>query len=60
MVLVQFRVKVPDVERFKATAEKYTPVMEELGGPLEVLADGAFVTLHPSIVHSRARSAEDA
>jgi hypothetical protein len=32
MVLVQFRVRVPDVERFKATAEKFTPVFEELGG----------------------------
>ena len=32
MVLVQFRVNVPDVERFKRTAEKFTPVMEELGG----------------------------
>ena len=32
MVLVQFRVRVPDVERFKATAEKYTPIFEGLGG----------------------------
>jgi len=32
MVLVQFRVKVPDVERFKRAAEKFTPVIEELGG----------------------------
>jgi len=32
MVLVQFRVKVPDIERFKATAAKFTPVIEELGG----------------------------
>ena len=32
MVLVQFRVRVPDVERFKATQEKYLPMMEELGG----------------------------
>ena len=32
MVLVQFRVRVPDVERFKATVEKYDPVMERLGG----------------------------
>ena len=31
MVLVQFRVHVSDVERFKATAEKYTPTMIELG-----------------------------
>lgn len=32
MVLVQFRVKVPDVERFKAAAQKFGPVIEELGG----------------------------
>ncbi len=32
MVLVQFRVNVPDLERFQRAAEKYTPVMEELGG----------------------------
>jgi quinol monooxygenase YgiN len=32
MVLVQFRVRVQDVERFKATQEKFVPVMEELGG----------------------------
>ena len=32
MVLVQFRVRVPDVERFKATQEKYISVMESLGG----------------------------
>jgi heme-degrading monooxygenase HmoA len=32
MVLVQFRVKVPDVERFKATAAKFAPLIEELGG----------------------------
>jgi len=32
MVLVQFRVRVPDVERFKATQDKYVPVMEGLGG----------------------------
>jgi quinol monooxygenase YgiN len=32
MVLVQFRVHVPDVERFKAAAAKFTPVIEELGG----------------------------
>jgi hypothetical protein len=32
MVLVQFRVLVPDVERFKATQAKYLPMMEELGG----------------------------
>jgi hypothetical protein len=31
-VLVQFRVRVSDVERFKRTAEKFTPVMEKLGG----------------------------
>jgi hypothetical protein len=32
MVLVQFRVRVPDVERFKAAADKFTPVIEGLGG----------------------------
>jgi len=32
MVLVQFRVKVTDVERFKATNDKYRSVLEELGG----------------------------
>ncbi|HSJ50349.1 MAG TPA: hypothetical protein VLA90_03560 [Actinomycetota bacterium] len=32
MVLVQFRVRVSDVERFKATQERFTPVMEKLGG----------------------------
>jgi hypothetical protein len=32
MVLVQFRVKVPDVERFRAAGEKYTPIIAELGG----------------------------
>ena len=32
MVLVQFRVKAPDVECFKCVAEKFTPVIEELGG----------------------------
>lgn len=32
MVLVQFRVRVPDVERFKAAADRFTPVIEELGG----------------------------
>ena len=32
MVLVQFRVKVTDVGRFKAAMAKYRPVMEELGG----------------------------
>jgi hypothetical protein len=32
MVLVQFRVRVPDVERFKAAAERFTPVIEKLGG----------------------------
>ena len=30
-VLVQFRVRVLDVERFKATVEKYLPVMEAAG-----------------------------
>ncbi|MGH2595305.1 MAG: hypothetical protein ACRDH7_05000 [Actinomycetota bacterium] len=32
MVLVQFRVRVPDVARFKATQARYAPMMEELGG----------------------------
>jgi len=32
MVLVEFRVKVPDVDRFRAAAEKYTPTIAELGG----------------------------
>jgi heme-degrading monooxygenase HmoA len=32
MVLVQFRVRVQDVERFTTTAKKYGPVMERLGG----------------------------
>jgi hypothetical protein len=32
MVLVQFRVQVKDVERFKAAATKFAPVIEELGG----------------------------
>jgi antibiotic biosynthesis monooxygenase len=32
VVLVQFRVRVPDVERFKTTQEKFVPVMEQLGG----------------------------
>jgi hypothetical protein len=32
MVLVQFRVRVPDVERFKAAQEKYLSVIENLGG----------------------------
>ena len=32
MVLVQFRVRVPDVERFKAAAQRITPVIEGLGG----------------------------
>lgn len=31
-VLVQFRVRVPDIERFRRTQEKYRPVMEGLGG----------------------------
>jgi quinol monooxygenase YgiN len=30
-VLVQFRVRVQDVDRFRATQEKYLSVMEELG-----------------------------
>jgi quinol monooxygenase YgiN len=32
MVLVQFRVHAPDVERFTAAAAKFAPIMEELGG----------------------------
>jgi heme-degrading monooxygenase HmoA len=32
MVLVQFRVRVADVERFKAAAERFVPVIERLGG----------------------------
>jgi hypothetical protein len=32
MVLVQFRVRVPDVERFKAAQAKYLSVIENLGG----------------------------
>jgi quinol monooxygenase YgiN len=32
MVLVQFRVHAPDVERFAAAAVKFAPIMEELGG----------------------------
>lgn len=31
MVLVQFRVTVPDVERFKATIAKYEPIFEKDG-----------------------------
>ena len=31
MVLVQFRVKVPDVERFLATAKRFQPLMEQMG-----------------------------
>src|SRR3972149_3120075 len=30
-VLVQMRVKAPDVERFKATSEKFRPMMAEMG-----------------------------
>ena len=30
-VIVQFIVKVPDVDRFVATSEKYRPMMEEMG-----------------------------
>ena len=30
-VLVQFIVKVPEVERFKATSKKFEPLMEEMG-----------------------------
>jgi quinol monooxygenase YgiN len=32
MVLVQFRVHVKDVERFKKAAAAFAPVIEELGG----------------------------
>jgi hypothetical protein len=32
MVLVEFRVRVPDVARFKAAADKFAPIIEELGG----------------------------
>lgn len=31
-VLVQFRVRVDDVDRFKRTSETFVSVMEELGG----------------------------
>jgi hypothetical protein len=31
-VLVQFTVKVSDVDRFVATAERFSPMMAELGG----------------------------
>ena len=31
-VLVQFRVRVPDLDRFRETQERYRPVMEGLGG----------------------------
>jgi quinol monooxygenase YgiN len=31
-VLVQFVVKVEDVDRFVAAAEKFAPMMEEMGG----------------------------
>jgi hypothetical protein len=32
MVLVQFRVKVTDLERFRAAIDKYAPTIAELGG----------------------------
>lgn len=32
MVVVQFTVTVPDVERFKRTYEKFLPLVEEDGG----------------------------
>jgi quinol monooxygenase YgiN len=32
MVLVQFRVKVTDVDRFRASVEKHKPTIEQLGG----------------------------
>ena len=31
-VVVQYIVKVPDVDRFVATSEKFAPMMEEMGG----------------------------
>jgi hypothetical protein len=31
-VLVQYTVKVPDVERFVAASEKYAPMMLDMGG----------------------------
>ena len=31
-VMVQFIVKVSDVDRFVATSEKFAPLMEEMGG----------------------------
>lgn len=31
-VMVQYIVKVSDVDRFVATSEKYAPMMEEMGG----------------------------
>lgn len=31
-VMVQFTVKVSDVDRFVATSEKYAPMMQEMGG----------------------------
>ena len=30
-VLVQMRVRVPDVERFKKTSEKFAPIFAEMG-----------------------------
>ncbi len=30
-VLVQMRVRVPDVERFVATSKRFAPLMEEMG-----------------------------
>ena len=33
-VLVQFTVKVPDVDQFVAASEKYAPLMHEMGGRL--------------------------
>jgi hypothetical protein len=32
MVLVQFRVKVPDVERFRRAGEQFAPIIADLGG----------------------------
>ena len=31
-VMVQYIVKVPDVDRFAATSEKFAPMMQEMGG----------------------------
>jgi heme-degrading monooxygenase HmoA len=36
-VLVQMRVKVPDVERFIATSKRFNPLMEEMGAKNQAL-----------------------